>query len=121
MHASNQFYGVARYALLASVAMLMLLASTVALASTTKPTASVQTTSTTMSSCQVKKVLTVGSSGADVLCLQTYLQSKGYLAVAPTGYFGPVTKVAVTKWQLWAGLPNTGYFGILSQNMFNIR
>jgi len=59
--------------------------------------------------------LTVGSTGADVTALQTILNSKGYLTVAPTGYFGSLTKAAVMAWQAAVGLPSTGFFGPLSR------
>lgn len=60
--------------------------------------------------------LTVGSTGADVTALQTWLNSKGYLAVAPTGYFGNLTKAAVAAFQTANGItPAVGYFGPISQ------
>ncbi len=60
--------------------------------------------------------LTVGSTGADVTELQTWLNSKGYLAVAPTGYFGNLTKAAVAAFQTANGItPAAGYFGPISQ------
>lgn len=59
--------------------------------------------------------LTVGSSGADVVSLQTYLEAKGFLVI-PTGvskgYFGPLTKNALAKYQASVGIaPSVGYFG----------
>jgi hypothetical protein len=60
--------------------------------------------------------LTVGSTGADVTELQTWLNSKGYLAVAPTGYFGNLTKAAVAAFQTANEItPAAGYFGPISQ------
>jgi len=59
--------------------------------------------------------LTVGSRGADVTRLQTILNAGGYLMVAPTGYFGSLTRAAVAAWQQSAGVPSTGYFGPLSR------
>lgn len=60
--------------------------------------------------------LTVGSRGADVTALQTYLNKAGYLAVAPTGYFGGLTKAAVAAFQTANGVtPAAGYFGPLTQ------
>ncbi|MDB5204847.1 MAG: hypothetical protein JWP09_875 [Candidatus Taylorbacteria bacterium] len=60
--------------------------------------------------------LTVGSKGADVTALQTWLNQKGYLAVAPTGYFGNLTKAAVAAFQAANGVtPAVGYFGPLTQ------
>ncbi len=59
--------------------------------------------------------LTVGSTGSQVLTLQGILVAGGYLHVAPTGYFGLLTKAAVAAWQASVGLPSTGYFGPLSR------
>ncbi|GEM_PF-2293748 len=70
-------------------------------------TASAQTTFTSN--------LTVGSTGAQVTALQQILASKGFLTVAPTGYFGSLTKAAVAAWQASVGLPSTGFFGPMSR------
>ncbi len=54
--------------------------------------------------------LTVGSKGADVTALQQML------GVSPaTGYFGPLTKAALVKWQGANGVKATGYFGPLTR------
>ncbi|HTY39629.1 MAG TPA: peptidoglycan-binding domain-containing protein [Candidatus Paceibacterota bacterium] len=64
--------------------------------------------------------LTLGSKGADVTNLQQVLQSKGYLKVAPTGYFGSLTKAALVAWQKDAGVsPASGYFGPKSRAAMN--
>jgi len=57
--------------------------------------------------------LTVGKKGDDVTALQQLLISKGYLKIAaPTGYFGSLTKAAVSALQAAAGIsPTAGYFG----------
>lgn len=57
--------------------------------------------------------LRVGSTGADVTALQSFLISKGLLNVAaPTGYFGNMTKTAVAAYQTSKGItPAAGYFG----------
>jgi hypothetical protein len=57
--------------------------------------------------------LTLGSRGEDVSALQQMLIDAGYLAIsAPTGYFGPMTKSALAKWQAANGIsPASGYFG----------
>ena len=63
------------------------------------------------------RFLTVGSTGADVVELQTILETQGYLVMpagVAKGYFGQLTKSAVAKWQAAVGLPSTGYFGPLS-------
>lgn len=65
--------------------------------------------------CTFTRSLTVGSRGDDVKCLQEYLK------VSPTsGFFGPLTKAAVAKWQSDNGVsPAVGYFGPLSQAKYN--
>lgn len=65
--------------------------------------------------CTFTKSLTVGSRGDDVKCLQMKLN------VSPaSGYFGPLTKAAVVKWQKDAGVsPASGYFGPISQAKYS--
>jgi hypothetical protein len=61
--------------------------------------------------------LTVGSRGAQVEVLQTWLIQNGFSipaiesGAAAKGYFGAQTKTAVAAYQKSVGLPNTGYFG----------
>jgi hypothetical protein len=77
------------------------------------------TGSTASSSCNFTRDLTVGSTGADVTCLQNALKAGGYLAVNATGYFGSLTQAAVSKWQAAAGVsPTAGYFGARSRAAF---
>ncbi len=60
--------------------------------------------------------LTVGSRGDDVSALQGVLASKGDLQVSPTGYFGPLTKAALAKFQAREGIsPAAGYFGPITR------
>ncbi|MDO8522856.1 MAG: sortase [bacterium] len=65
--------------------------------------------------------LTIGSRGNDVSVLQQFLITGGFLKiVAPTGYFGPLTKTALGKWQVSAGIyPPAGFFGPLSRAKIN--
>jgi len=67
--------------------------------------------------------LTIGSTGADVVKLQTYLVSKGYLVMpagVAMGYFGSLTKSAVAKYQAASGItPVAGYFGPLTRARVN--
>ena len=63
--------------------------------------------------------LTVGSRGSDVVALQQFLVAKGYLQMPASvayGYFGPLTKAAVARWQVANGIsPAVGYFGPISR------
>ena len=62
--------------------------------------------------------LMIGSQGADVSTLQTYLVSKGFLTMpsgVAMGYFGSLTKMALKNYQASVGLPSTGYFGPLTR------
>lgn len=66
--------------------------------------------------------LTIGSTGADVVSLQTFLEGKGMLVMpvgVAKGYFGPLTKAAVARYQASVGLPSTGYFGPLTRANLN--
>jgi peptidoglycan hydrolase-like protein with peptidoglycan-binding domain len=69
--------------------------------------------------------LSVGSTGADVSALQTWLISKGFnipaiaSGAAQTGYFGQQTKDAVKAYQAANGIPNTGFVGPLTRASLN--
>ena len=52
-----------------------------------------------------------GVSGNDVKELQVKLQKLGYFQVAPTGYYGSVTKSAVVQFQREFGVSATGFTG----------
>ncbi len=74
------------------------------------------TTTTTTSASMYTRDLTVGSRGADVTSLQAMLAAGGHLKVAPTGYFGPLTKGALAAWQMSVGItPAAGYFGPITR------
>ncbi len=55
------------------------------------------------------RTLATGSTGDDVKSLQEYLN------VTPTGYFGPLTESALTKWQASEGLNAVGVVGPLTR------
>ena len=59
--------------------------------------------------------LTMGAKGDEVIALQKFLVTGGYLVVpkgVPMGYFGTLTKNAVIKWQKAKGIrPSLGYVG----------
>lgn len=64
--------------------------------------------------------LAVGSRGDDVTELQQFLAGRGFFAMTPTGYYGPITAAAVRNWQVSAnvvpaGNLGLGYFGPLSR------
>src|SRR3989344_2077610 len=74
--------------------------------------------STGSAACTFTRSLTMGSSGADVTCLQNYLTATGHFTFAggATGYFGSITQSAVAAWQAANGVsPAVGYFGPISQ------
>jgi peptidoglycan hydrolase-like protein with peptidoglycan-binding domain len=56
--------------------------------------------------------LTIGIRGDDVFALQQFLITGDFLKISsPTGYFGPLTRAALGKWQASAGVyPPAGFF-----------
>jgi peptidoglycan hydrolase-like protein with peptidoglycan-binding domain len=65
--------------------------------------------------------LTVGSRGTDVSALQSILASKGFLSVAPTGYFGSLTRAALAAYQAANGItPAAGYFGPITRAQITV-
>ncbi len=79
--------------------------------------ASAQTTTNQCSS--LVRDLTLGSTGSDVVALQTFLETKGYMTMpvgVSKGYFGGLTKSAVAKYQAANAIaPAVGYFGPLTR------
>lgn len=66
------------------------------------------------------KDLTLGSKGASVTALQQFLNGKGYLTASATGYFGPLTKAALAKFQAANSIsPASGYFGPITMKAVN--
>ncbi len=61
----------------------------------------------------------VGSRGEEVAALQTRLKESGYFTGPVTGYYGPLTKAAVRKFQKAHGVAATGFFGPLTRAVFN--
>src|SRR3989344_3509569 len=82
----------------------------------------VSTVGSMASSCAFTKDLTMKSSGSEVTCLQNALIAAGYsIPAGATGYFGALTKAAVSAWQTAAGgSPTAGYFGAKSRAAFNL-
>ena len=69
----------------------------------------VNTKSAAAEACTITTTLRVGSTGAEVMCLQTLV------GVTADGNFGPITKAAVMTWQTSKGLVADGVFGLLSR------
>ncbi len=76
---------------------------------------------TTTVSVTFSKDLTVGSKGADVTALQTWLIKKGFtIAAGATGTFGPQTKAALAAYQAANGIsPASGFFGPITRAKVN--
>jgi hypothetical protein len=77
------------------------------------------TTTTSMSSYAFTSNLTIGSRGADVIALQSFLEAKGLITIpagVAKGYFGALTKNAVSAYQVMKGItPTAGYFGAITR------
>lgn len=76
----------------------------------------------TADKCSFTRSLTVGSRGDDVTCLQNYLTGTGYFTFSggATGYFGSITRTAVSAWQSANGVyPPAGYFGSISRAKYD--
>lgn len=52
-----------------------------------------------------------GQEGDDVKAFQEFLQSEGFLSVAPTGFYGPLTRDALARWQGAQGFERAGVIG----------
>ncbi|MCR4275823.1 MAG: peptidoglycan-binding protein [Candidatus Parcubacteria bacterium] len=80
------------------------------------------TTTTSAGSCSFSRSLTIGSTGADVTCLQSALIAGGFsIPAGATGYFGTQTRAAVASWQASRNVaPAVGYFGPISQGAWNL-
>jgi hypothetical protein len=66
--------------------------------------------------------LSLGSKGVDVITLQTFLESKGLLVMpsgVAKGYFGPLTKAALTAYQASVDVPATGYYGPITRGVMS--
>lgn len=62
--------------------------------------------------------LGIGSAGDDVVSLQALLEASGFLTMpagVAKGYFGPLTKRALSAYQAEVGLPATGFFGPMTR------
>ncbi len=91
-------------------------------AGTTPQAVSTSTAATSTASSTPKSYLrdlTIGSKGNDVKALQSYLIKHGYLFGDVTGYFGILTKTALSTFQSDRGLPPVGNFGPLTRTLLN--
>jgi hypothetical protein len=62
----------------------------------------------------------IGQSDPDIVALQTRLIKDGFLSAgSATGYFGPLTKAAVQKYQTYHGLSPLGVVGPATRNLLN--
>jgi hypothetical protein len=71
--------------------------------------------------CQITKNLSYGMyNSVEVRCLQTFLKSRSGLYYGLiTGYFGPLTKASVIKFQQQNGLSSTGIVDEATRNKIN--
>lgn len=65
------------------------------------------------------KLLKHGSKDNEVMELQKFLNNAGYNIGTPNGYFGPMTKAAVIKFQVANGLKGDGIIGALGRAILN--
>ena len=67
--------------------------------------------------------LTMGSTGPQVVALQSFLESKGFLVMpvgVAKGYFGGLTRAALARYQASVGIaPAVGYFGPITRAKLN--
>lgn len=63
--------------------------------------------------------LSLGSTGEEVTLLQQKLKSLGFFTGTATGYFGPATESAVSKYQAAHSIPVRGYVGPDTRSALN--
>jgi hypothetical protein len=105
----------------AAVAGLGLVAMSFAPLANAQTTTTTSTTTTTATTATFTRNLTIGSKGADVTALQTWLIAKGFsIPAGATGYFGAQSKAALGAYQASAGItPAVGYFGPITRAQVN--
>jgi peptidoglycan hydrolase-like protein with peptidoglycan-binding domain len=73
-------------------------------------------TSSVSSGCLVfDRNMGMGETSGQVIALQNFLNGNGYMAYSSTGYFGPITFAAVTRFQAAYGISTTGFVGPLTR------
>lgn len=78
---------------------------------------------TAASSYEFNQNLTIGSTGPEVIALQQFLITKGFLTsiTTPTGYFGNGTQAALARFQAANGIsPAAGYCGPETRTLLNL-
>jgi len=94
---------------------------------TTTVTSTTQTTTTVPIQSQVlgaatiriSRNLGIGRSGEDVTSLQQFLMDNNFYSGPITGYFGPLTRAAVIRYQTANGIEGTGFVGVLTRGKLN--
>lgn len=93
---------------------------TIAISSGTITIPTATTASPVNQSPYINTNLEIGMTGNEVLKLQKFLATKGWLTTAPTGSFDFETKKAVIAYQLTNTIePSTGYVGPLTRELIN--
>lgn len=86
---------------------------------------STTTTVVAPSSCNFTQTLTLGSTGAEVVELQSFLEAQGTLTIpagVSKGYFGGLTQSALAAYQAMEGIsPAVGYFGPVTRANVNAK
>ncbi len=65
--------------------------------------------------------LALGNRGEEVLGLQEFLQAEGYFTASGTGFFGPLTRDALARWQAAQGFEAAGAMGPLTRERIRAR
>jgi hypothetical protein len=86
---------------------------------TSVPATVVPTSSVIASQASFARRLAVGSTGDDVKNLQARLLSEGFFKGEVTGYFGPITQVAVKAYQAKYGIDQLGFVGPATRAQLN--
>ena len=96
----------------------LVIASTLVGASAMDMMAGTMMKSDTMMTTSMNMSLMMGSRGNDVVSLQTFLETQGFLTMpmgVSKGYFGMLTKKALMEYQSTEGISATGYFGPITR------
>jgi len=105
-----------------------LLAKVASLQSQVRPAAATVQTESDLTVASVPRIckllparnLTVGNRGDEVLSVQEFLKTEGFLSANATGYFGPATRSALAKWQVSQGVQGVGSLGPISRERIKV-